>query len=541
MKTRITLLALLISSFMNAQSLAWSKQIMLSAGNNVTGFHITTDPSGNVYTTGWFKGTIDFDPSPGVFNLSSTDPSVFVSKLDANGNLLWAVSAIATGTLSNGSNGAYDLETDANGNVYVAGLFFGTLDFDPGSGVSALSTNSSNPPTDSFLWKLDPNGNFSWVKQIQDGLFIRDLAFDNAGNLLAAGIFTGTKDFDWGSGISNLTSIGISDGFISKMDASGNLLDAKQIGAIGASCDFKSISADASSNIYAVGNFSGTIDMDPGSGTYTLNASNSQKFSLKLNASGNFASAYVIDAPTGQSHINTVAHDPSGNIYVVGQYTGTCDFDPSNATYTLQAAPSGVFVYKLNSSGTFLWAKGIDLANNTFSLRFDNVGAVIFSGSFSGSIDADPGPGIFTLNASTGNSFICSLNSSGNFVSAVNSQVAGNLALDAAGSIFVYGPAGAGLYTNKYTSLYTGIHKNQKSNLNLNLFPNPGNGNFILDKTFESDCAVEIYNGSGQKVYMETMSANSLSINLAGCAAGVYLVRVSDKENTVWQKKLVKQ
>ena len=61
MKTKITLLALLISSFMNAQSLAWSKQIMLSAGNNVTGFHITTDPSGNVYTTGWFKGTIDFD------------------------------------------------------------------------------------------------------------------------------------------------------------------------------------------------------------------------------------------------------------------------------------------------------------------------------------------------------------------------------------------------------------------------------------------------------------------------------------------------
>ncbi len=378
MKTRITLLALLISSFMNAQSLAWSKQIMLSAGNNVTGFHITTDPSGNAYTTGWFKGTIDFDPGSGVFNLSSTDPSVFVSKLDANGNFLWAVSAIATGTFSNGSNGLNDLETDANGNVYVAGVFFGTFDFDPGSGVSTLSSNSSNPSPDSFIWKLDANGNFLWVKQIQENLSVRDLTFDGTGNLLAVGSFTGSGDFNWGAGTSSLTSIGSVDSYLCRMDASGNFLDVKQIGGIGALCYFTSVSTDASSNSCIIGNFSGTIDADPGSGTQTLNAVNSQNFSLKLNASGNFVSAYAIDAPTGQSHINTVAHDPSGNIYVVGQYTGTCDFDPSNATYTLQAAPSGVFVYKLNSSGTFLWAKGIDLANNTFSLKFDNVGAVVF-------------------------------------------------------------------------------------------------------------------------------------------------------------------
>jgi hypothetical protein len=51
-----------------------------------------TDINGNVYTTGSFIDIVDFDPGPGVFNLTSSvgNYDIYVSKLDANGNFVWA-------------------------------------------------------------------------------------------------------------------------------------------------------------------------------------------------------------------------------------------------------------------------------------------------------------------------------------------------------------------------------------------------------------------------------------------------------------------
>ena len=56
-----------------------------------SGNSIALNSSGNIYTTGGFAGTADFDPGVGVANLTSAGSSdIFVSKLDSSGNFVWA-------------------------------------------------------------------------------------------------------------------------------------------------------------------------------------------------------------------------------------------------------------------------------------------------------------------------------------------------------------------------------------------------------------------------------------------------------------------
>src|SRR5690606_26678071 len=104
------------------------------------------------------RTTVDFDPGNGVFNLTSADfEDIFISKLDANGNFVWAKRIGGTG-----SDFGYAISIDNNGNIYTTGAFMGTADFDPGTGSYTMSSSGF---FDAFILKLDANGNFVWAKQ----------------------------------------------------------------------------------------------------------------------------------------------------------------------------------------------------------------------------------------------------------------------------------------------------------------------------------------------------------------------------------------
>ncbi len=101
----------------------WVKQ--LSGNNSCTGVSISTDAEGNVYTTGFFSGTVDFNPGIDEENLTSIGGTdIFVHKLDSNGNFVWV-----NQTGGSGYNIANSLSNDASGNLYVTGGFSGTVDF----------------------------------------------------------------------------------------------------------------------------------------------------------------------------------------------------------------------------------------------------------------------------------------------------------------------------------------------------------------------------------------------------------------------------
>jgi len=92
------------------------------------GWGIAVDGAGNVYTTGEFRLTVDFDPGPGSFNLSSEGGlDIFVSKLDANGDFIWAR---AMG--GSGNDLGWSIAVDGTGNVYTTGDYAAIADLDPG-------------------------------------------------------------------------------------------------------------------------------------------------------------------------------------------------------------------------------------------------------------------------------------------------------------------------------------------------------------------------------------------------------------------------
>ena len=191
-----------------------------------SGRSVALDGSGNVYVTGGFSETVDFDPGAGIVELTSAGSfDVFVSKLDANGNLLWAR---RVGGTSDDSGGG--VVVDGSGNVYVTGHFFsGTVDFDPGAGIVELTSAGFY---DVFVLKLNGSGDFVWARHMGgSGSDVGNaVAGDAAGNVYITGYFNGTADFDPGAGTSGPRPRPASLTCSLKLDSNGALVWASRAG-----------------------------------------------------------------------------------------------------------------------------------------------------------------------------------------------------------------------------------------------------------------------------------------------------------------------
>ena len=335
----------LFATTISAQNINFEWARSMGEINNDYGYSITTDTSGNVYTTGFFEGTVDFDPGSGTFNLTSAgNYDIFIQKLDPNGNLLWAKSMSGADF-----DYGFSITTDASGNVYTAGFFEGTVDFDPGVDTFNLTSVGNY---DIFIQKLDPNGNLLWARSMggADYDYGHSITTDALGNVYTTGYFKGTADFDPGSGTFNLTSVASGDIFIQKLDSNGNLLWAKSMG--GFYSDYgNSITTDALGNVYTTGSFRGTVDFDPGAGTLNLTSVASYYndiFIQKLDSNGNLLWAISMGGTNYDSGYS-ITTDALGNVYTTGFFEGTVDFDPGVDTFNLTSAgQKDIFIQKLS-------------------------------------------------------------------------------------------------------------------------------------------------------------------------------------------------
>jgi hypothetical protein len=329
-----------VSKLDSAGNFGWARGLGGTGDDSGNGLAVVSE--GSVYTTGYFNGTVDFDPGPGTFNLTSAGSTdVFVSKLDAAGNFVWARGIGGTGDDSGNA-----LAVAADGSIYTTGSFWYTADFDPGPGTFNLTSAGYE---DVFISKLDSGGNIVWARRLggtsQD--YSDALAVTSDGSVYTTGSYAGTADFDPGAGIFNLTSAGSFDVFVSKLNSSGNFVWVRDLG--GTDSDVGHALAVASDGgVYTTGCFNSTADFDPGPGTFNLTSAGlTDVFVCKLNSAGSFVWARRLGG-TNYDYGKGLAVASDGSVYTTGRFMGTADFDPGPGTSNLTSAGNyDVFVSKL--------------------------------------------------------------------------------------------------------------------------------------------------------------------------------------------------
>lgn len=319
---------------------------------------VVLDSSNNILVTGLYNGNVDFNPAPLETNtVSGNVIDVFVLKLDSNGGYLWAK---GLGGSSFGADYGEGIAVDSSNNVYVTGRYTGNVDFDPGAGTTTLSGSSTNG---AFILKLSSSGDFGFARGIdgtgQDvGL---EIEVDSNGNVLTAGQFQSTVDFDPGAGTANLTASPSSAIFLLKLDASGNYLWAKSWGGNGDQpWDLKITSEN---DVLLSGDYSVTVDFDPNAGTSNFTAQNSADgFILKLDSSGNFV--WVSTLRGSQEQQPRAIELISGGYILIAGVFSQIDFNPSVSVALIANASSGsdLFLMRLASDGSLSPANLIDKA-----------------------------------------------------------------------------------------------------------------------------------------------------------------------------------
>lgn len=366
--------------------LVWAKGM----GSNLhdSGESIVVDDSGNVYTVGYFFNTVDFDPGPGTFNLTSNGvQDLFVQKLNRFGDFEWAISIGG-----NQNDFAHNVLMADSSHLIVTGSFMGSVDFDPDTSSFIVNASSNS---DAFILKLNAAGEFVWVKSI-DGISTQSgfaSALDAQGNIYTTGFYRGTADFDPDTSLHLMTAVDNDDVFIQKMDPSGNFVWSKSIGGLGNE-RAESISVDAQGSAVICGHFSNRIDLNPDT-SVVVNSSSSgdvDLFIMRLDPQGNYLWGTTMGAAS-RDRAESVVQDQYSNVYVIGQYGFTVDFNPSSSISNLTSTGSAdVFILKLDAAGNFNWVNSIGSFDIDVGkgIAIDNNDNIYTTGYFQSQVDFDP-------------------------------------------------------------------------------------------------------------------------------------------------------
>ncbi|APR81654.1 Hypothetical protein A7982_07003 [Minicystis rosea] len=351
----------------------WSK----GYGNSGDQFIISLSGNsiGDVAFAGNFTNTIDFGGGP---LTSQGDPffgDTFVVKLNADGSHSWSKAFHSSTSYANIAG----VNIDTAGDTIVVGEFSGSLAL----GTPALIEQGGKG--DVFVAKFDASGSHSWSARFGDAAAEQaasSVAVDSAGNVLVAGVFSGTIDFGGGP----LTSSG-KDVFLAKLSPSGAHIWSRAFtGFSTKTLVLIHVATDVTGNIVVSGSFGGTVDFGGGP---LAGVGGQDIFVAKLDPSGTHMWSKRFGDTQDQTAIATT--DPAGNVILAGSCAGTVDFGGGALT---SAGDRDVIVAKLDAGGSHVWSHRYGDANAQYgsNVAGATTGTVYLAGFVEGTIDLGAGP-----------------------------------------------------------------------------------------------------------------------------------------------------
>ena len=353
---------------------------------------VAVDAAGDVVVVGWFHGAVDFDPAGNgdVHVATGAYEDAFVTKRHADGSYAW------TGTFgADHSDRAFGVATGDDNSVFIVGAFRHTVDFDPGPGVSAYTSQGNY---DIFATRWTAAGAHVWTRTV--GGVSMDLAYtatvDGAGDLLLGGSYsdydsvTGV-DFDPGPGEDWHTDGGA---FVSKLTAAGDYRWTATFG-LNTWASVHDVACSLFGDVLVTGYFTNHVNFNPGPGI-DLRSSNGQMpdiYATKLDADGSYAWAYTV----GRGRVDGaqgVAVMPTGEVLLTGHFDQNVDFDPGEGTALhVSQGWRDIFVTQLAADGAHLdtFAFGSTAyEEDGAAVAVSRWGDVFYAGRFAQTVDFDP-------------------------------------------------------------------------------------------------------------------------------------------------------
>lgn len=539
-----------LQDFSSAQNMNIDFLNIIDGENYGTIHKVKTDQQGNIFITGSFQGTFDFDFSAsGTTILTSPTMAPFIAKYSSTGDFMWVKNF--PNNLTNNSNPK--VEFDANGNVYFTAVCMGNVDLDPGSAdnivtlsygsiVVKLSANGEfqngfvyseihdlkihnqtlylvgafggvydfNPAAgvseltsaggiDGYIASFDLNLNFTSVKHISGEQNVQALRIDVGSNnvMVVVGDYTGTMSVAGTSGNEELTGTNVNNLFMVRYAANGDLTDLTKLGG----SDYMYVTdlhVGANNSIFVSGEFDGTVDFNPGAGTNNFTSiGGSDAFLVKLSANGDYQWTYAIGSNGWSDYIRSIDSDENENVYITGSIVGNnIEMNPNGSSVILPGL-NLAYIAKLNSNGILEFAQNVGYGNsaaiNPMSLKLDGAN-ILLAGTCTDNV---------TFLASNGNQTV-STNGS---------------------------PEDA--FFMKYSVEETSslIDENQ---FNFILYPNPASQNLYVTAEFNGTAKVLSLDGR----IMETFELNrSATLDLSKYPVGIYFIRFENGASA----KFVKQ
>lgn len=580
--------AAFVAKFDTDGNLLWDGSIV---GNDNVGNGIDVDPAGNVYVTGVLgNNSSDFDWGADTARLTTVGlDDIFLAKYDKDGQYQWAFNIGSTA-----SDYGNDITVDVQGNAYITGQFYNTIDVDPDlNNVVQLTATASGSGTNlnSFLIKYDSAGKYIWSNSLNgDRIESYSVALDDAGNPYVTGMFSGTVDLYKGQ-VPLITAVASFDAFLAKYDVSGgNHIWSGVLGGAGQQNGY-GITVDYRNSIFTTGMFSGATDFNPGTGSFTISPVSADAYLVKLSQPCrvfNFLTESTCDSfvfngaayTMSGVYVDTIALEncdsivtldltingyASNNPVITGHYCDSVTFN--GVTYTT----SGIHVqnYKnvLGCDSNIVYDLEIGKSSYDNQLSYIACDSFVYNDT---TVYTTTGTYLITFTNTSGCDSTIELDITINSIEAAVARSGSMLTANSADSYqwldcdknSVIANAIGQTYTAMKNGNYaviitvndcsdtsgcilvdniTSINGLDASN-SISLYPNPTDGKIIIQmQQALQQATIKMISIVGQQVAEQTaVSGTIFTVDLSGFAAGVYLLQIDEKANSMWVK-VVKQ